>query len=300
MAASALPFDDIRQLLALAPAAPSAPAPPSDALGRVGEIASFIRAWRGGVERPMVTLFAGSHGFSPERTRAEARSGMEAITAGTAPAAQVCRASDVGLRVFELAVDHPTGDISRESAFDEPACAATIAYGMEAIAGGSDLLCIGALGTGSNLPAAAICFAAFGGALSDWIAPGSLQEDGRLLEAACALHLTSARDGLEALRRLGGREIAAMAGAILAARTERTPVLLDGYAAAAAAATLFRLDAGALDHCLAAQAPASGPLRAAFDRLGKRPLLDLCVDAPANCAAPLAAGLVRASAALVL
>ena len=73
------------------------------------------------------------------------------------------------------------------------------------------------------------------------------------MRAAIATHRDHLSDPLEVLRRLGGREIAAMVGAILAARIERTPVLLDGFVACAAAAVLNAIDPATLDHCMAAQ-----------------------------------------------
>uniref|UniRef100_UPI0019534CEB nicotinate-nucleotide--dimethylbenzimidazole phosphoribosyltransferase n=1 Tax=Proteus mirabilis TaxID=584 RepID=UPI0019534CEB len=59
-------------------------------------------------------------------------------------------------------------------------------------------------------------------------------------------------DPLEVLRRVGGRDIAALVGAILAARLQRIPVLLDGYVVTAAAAILHALQPSSLDHCMAA------------------------------------------------
>ncbi len=66
------------------------------------------------------------------------------------------------------------------------------------------------------------------------------------------------RDPLRVLQNLGGRELAAMAGAIVRARTERIPVILDGFICTAAAATLARAQPGALDHCVAGHVSAEG------------------------------------------
>jgi nicotinate-nucleotide--dimethylbenzimidazole phosphoribosyltransferase len=97
------------------------------------------------------------------------------------------------------------------------------------------------------------------------------------------------------LRRLGGRELAAMAGAILGARMNRVPVLIDGYVATAAAAVLFKANPQALDHCMAAHVsaePAHGKL---LQKLGLNPLLDLGMRLGEGSGAALAAGLVRAA-----
>jgi nicotinate-nucleotide--dimethylbenzimidazole phosphoribosyltransferase len=296
MTLSALPFDDLRQLLGVLPEA-AASAPSLASLGRVGELARFVRAWRGAapIERPTVALFAGSHGHAPEATLAEARARMQAISGETAPVARLCRAADIGLRVFELALELPAGDIFREPGLEEVACAATAAYGMEAIAAGPDLLCIGALGPGAELGAAGVCHVLFGGEARLWAAGLEDADAADRLERIGA-DRRSAADPLELLRRFGGREMAAMVGAIVAARMERVPVILDGLPAVAAGALLSRLNDRALDHCLAAQAGPAGALRRALDALDMPPLLDLGSEAE-NCGAPLAALIVKSAAA---
>ncbi len=95
------------------------------------------------------------------------------------------------------------------------------------------------------------------------------------VEKAVALHSDHLDDPLEIMRRLGGREIAAMARAILAARVEKIPVLIDGYVATAAGAILKAANPSALDHCLIGHVSGGpGHLRA-IEMLGKTPLLAL-------------------------
>ena len=89
---------------------------------------------------------------------------VENFAAGGAAINQICVAYDLGLKVFDLALDLPTGDITAEAALDEAGCAATMAFGMEAMAGGVDLLCIGEMGIGNTTVAAAIYAALYGGA----------------------------------------------------------------------------------------------------------------------------------------
>jgi nicotinate-nucleotide--dimethylbenzimidazole phosphoribosyltransferase len=86
---------------------------------------------------------------------------------------QICKTFDLGLKVFELALEKPTKDITQEAAMAEADCAATMAYGMEAIAGGCDLLCIGEMGIGNTTIAAAICHGLYGGKPEDWAGPGT-------------------------------------------------------------------------------------------------------------------------------
>jgi nicotinate-nucleotide--dimethylbenzimidazole phosphoribosyltransferase len=320
MNVSALPFDDFRALLAGLPAADAGAeaqmrtlfakaAERQGSLGRVEDIAAWLAGWSGRsppmVTRPLVAIFAGNHGVlgrgvssQPASATAEA---VEFIAAGGAAVSQACVANDLGLKVFDLALHVPTGDIAREAALDERGCAATMAFGMEAIAGNTDLLCLAGIGAGGPVVAAALLAAVLGGDGGDWLDRSDTDAetfDRRrgAVDAALAHHREHLRDPLEALRRLGGREFAAVAGAILAARMEKVPVLLDGMTALAAASVLMAANPAALDHCrLAALSPGSGAARAA-DRLGLKPLLDLGVRDGQGVGAALAAGLVRASA----
>ncbi|RWN60484.1 MAG: nicotinate-nucleotide--dimethylbenzimidazole phosphoribosyltransferase [Mesorhizobium sp.] len=318
---SALPFDDFRNLLATLPRADTAAEArvralfarvdkPKGSLGRIEDIAAWLAAWSGrappAVNRPLVAIFAGNHGvarhgISPRPVAATANA-VELCAAGGAAINQICIANNLGLKVFDLALHIPTADITEDAALDERGCAATMAFGMEAIAGGADLLCLGDLGVGNSTVAAALLAALFGGSGADWVGSGS-GADGSMrvrkaevVDAALAFHGTSLRDPLDALRRVGGREFAAIAGAILAARTQKIPVLLDGLVATAAAAALHAADATALDHCLLASlSPEPAHARAA-ERLGLRPLLDLGVSHGEGAGAALAAGLVKAAA----
>jgi len=322
MSATGLPFDDIRNLF---PQMPQAATPmledvrardaqltkPAGALGRLEEMVEFLAAWQGKAKptilRPMVAVFAANHGvvaqgvsaFPPEVTRAM----MENFAAGGAAINQICATYDIGLKVFELALDFPTPDITQEPAFDEAACAATFAFGMEAIAGGTDLLCLGEMGIGNTTIAAAIYHALYGGKAEDWVGRGTgIDEAGykRKVDAvarAVALNAGHLTDPLEVLRRLGGREIAAMAGAIMAARLERIPVVLDGYVVTAAAAILHALNPASIDHCIAGHLSAEGAHADVLKRLGKKPLLDLGLRLGEGTGAALAVGVMKAALA---
>jgi nicotinate-nucleotide--dimethylbenzimidazole phosphoribosyltransferase len=321
MSVTGLPFDDFRALikelpgpdtaaLAAARARDSQLTKPPGALGRLEEIAMWLAAWTGrtpSVNRPLVAIFAGNHGvtkhgitpFPPDVTKQMVAN----FSAGGAAINQICVTHDLGLKVFDLALDYPTGDITCEAALSERDCAATMAFGMEAIAGGTDLLCIGEMGIGNTTIAAAINLALYGGTAEEWVGPGTgshgelLRKKIHAVETAVAFHKDHLDDPLEVLRRLGGREIAAMAGAILAARMEKIPVLIDGYVATSAAAILKAANPSALDHCLIGHVSAEpGHLRA-IEKLGKTPLLALGMRLGEGTGAALAAGIVKAAAA---
>ncbi len=228
---------------------------------------------------------------------------VENFAAGGAAINQICVTHDLGLKIFDLALDYPTGDITCEPALSERDCAATMAFGMEAIAGGTDLLCIGEMGIGNTTIAAAINLALYGGEAEDWVGPGTGSEGDVLSRKVAAVkqavefhreHFVRSARSLAAPRwprdRGHGR-------AILAARMEKIPVLIDGYVATAAAAILKAANPSALDHCLIGHVSAEpGHLRA-IERLGKTPLLALGMRLGEGTGAALAAGIVKAAAA---
>jgi nicotinate-nucleotide--dimethylbenzimidazole phosphoribosyltransferase len=320
---SALPFDDFRTLMKALPEGDEAAAnrvrtlfakaeKPTGSLGRMEDVAAWLAKWSGrvppSINRPTVTIFAGNHGvvaqgISPRPIEATAHA-VELCAAGGAAINQVCLAYDLGLKVFDLALHLPTGDITVEAALDERGCAATMAYGMEAVAGGIDLLCLGDLGVGNSTVAAAILCMLYGGSGADWVGPGSgadaamMRRKAEIVDAAVALHGSHRGDPFEVLRRVGGREFAAISGAIIAARAEKVPVILDGYGAMSGAAVLHAVNPGILDHCLLAQRPTDPGLARAAERLGLEPLLDLKLAHGEGVGAALAAGLVKAAALL--
>jgi nicotinate-nucleotide--dimethylbenzimidazole phosphoribosyltransferase len=284
---------------------------PPGSLGRLEEIVEWLAAVQGRPEptlaRPLVAVFAANHGVVAQGVSpypSEVTGQMLAnFTAGGAAINQICAAFDLGLKVFDLALDMPTGDITTGPAMDEAACAATMAFGMEAIAGGTDFLILGEMGIGNTTIAAAIYHALYGGSASDWVGRGTGVDDAGLrrkreaVAKAVMLNQGHLRDPLEVLRRLGGREVAAIAGAILAARTQRVPVLLDGYVVCAAAAVLHALDPSTLDHCVAGHVSAEGAHAEVLRRLGKPPLLDLGMRLGEASGAALAFALVKAALA---
>lgn len=317
---SGLPFDDYRELLRSMPGPDQAArgraaersrvlSAQGPALGRLGELAEWQAAWTGrdpAVLRPLVALFAGTHGIEAHgvsrRASGETQAMIEHAAAGGAALNQLCAANDLGLKVFDLALHLPVGDITIEPALDERGCAATMAFGMEAIAGGIDLLCPATVGAGGTTAAAAIMAALFGGKGADWVGPDDdaamRARRADVVERALATHGAHLKDPLEVLRRLGGREFAAVAGAILAARAEKVTVVLDGYVPLAAAAVLHAANPAALDHCLLAHLSTEPGMATAAERLKLRPLLDLSLGDGEGIGAALAASVVRNAVAV--
>ncbi|MBC7478502.1 MAG: nicotinate-nucleotide--dimethylbenzimidazole phosphoribosyltransferase, partial [Pseudorhodobacter sp.] len=149
--------------------------------------------------------------------------------------------------------------------------------------------------------AAAIACALFGGQPADWVGRGTGVDDAGLSRKADAvargLARHPSRDPLDVMRCLGGREVAAMAGAMLRARTLHVPVILDGFIACAAAAVLHKANPAAIDHCIAGHVSAETAHVRLLDALGKPPLLNLGLRLGEGSGAALALGIIKAAAA---
>src|SRR5690606_33511324 len=158
-------------------------------------LVEWLARWQGrsppGLDNPMVAIFAGNHGVTDQGVSAyprEVTAQMVAnFTDGGAALSQICALHELNLRVFELALELPTGDITLAPAMDDKMCAATIAYGMEAIAGRPDCLAIGEMGIGNTTVAAAIFAALFGGTGAEWVGRGTGIDDEGLRRKADAV-----------------------------------------------------------------------------------------------------------------
>jgi len=284
---------------------------PPGALGRLEELSEWLCLWQGRhpprLDRPRVAVFAGNHGVARRGVSAypaEVTKQMVAnFIAGGAAVNQLCLAADAELRVYEMDLDNPTADFSAGPALDEEECAKAFAYGMMAVETGLDLIALGEMGIANTASAAALCCGLFGGSASEWVGPGTgvagaaLARKIAVVDEALALHRPALSDPFEVMRRLGGRELAAIAGAVIAARLAHVPVLLDGFASTAAAALLEVASPGALDHCLVAHCSAEPGHRRLLERLGKRPLLDLGMRLGEASGAALAIPLLRSAIA---
>jgi nicotinate-nucleotide--dimethylbenzimidazole phosphoribosyltransferase len=284
---------------------------PAGALGRLEELAAWCATWQGRhppqVERPRTCVFAGNHGVAalgvsayPAAVTAQM---VRNFTAGGAAVNQLCKVIDADLRVFEMALEQPTQDFTKAAAMTEEECARAMAYGMMAVEPGIDVLALGEMGIANTTSAAALCLALFGGTAADWVGPGTgvsgtaLQTKTEVVAAGVALHRSHFTDPLEVLRRLGGHELAALAGAILAARMARIPVILDGFACTAAAAVLYALDKKTLDHCVVAHVSAEPGHRRLLQQIDKTALLDLGMRLGEGSGATLAIALLKSAIA---
>lgn len=315
------PFDDIRAL-AMQPAEPDAQAGAKvhEALGQMGRPNDFGRleeaaAWLAGwqkrypprIEKATLAILAGSHGLAQagvslatdERTRTH----LQALRTGQAPLSAIAAQVGADIRVMELALEVPTGNITQGSAMSEQDCTATMAYGFEVLEGEPDLLALGVSGAGIGTAAAAVACALYGGTADYWVRPGpGTPEDMTrkrtdLVNDALKLHRKHISDPLEALARLGGRELAACVGAILAARLQGVPVILDGFATTIAAGVVHAINPQALSHVLAAHETRRPAHQAALERIGLQPLLGLEFQTGGGLGSAAAVGMLRTACA---
>ncbi len=259
---------------------------PPGALGRLEDIAQWYAGWRGDVRpkvtAPQIIVFAGNHGVAAQGVSAFPPEVTEQMVLnfqhGGAAINQLARAAGATLDVYALELDRPTDDFTKGPAMSEQDAVSALLAGWNAVREGADLLVVGEMGIGNTTPAAALAAALLGGDAADWTGRGTGVDDAglanksRVVAEGLALH-KDAGDGIEIMRRLGGRELAAMAGAIARARSLRIPVILDGFICTAAAACLAYTTKGALDHCIAGHLSAEGAHARLLDALGKEPLL---------------------------
>jgi nicotinate-nucleotide--dimethylbenzimidazole phosphoribosyltransferase len=283
---------------------------PPGSLGRLEDLVAWLARWQGHpprLDRVDILVFAGNHGVTRQGVSAYPAAVtaqmVQNFAAGGAAINQLARTAGATLRVIPLALDAPTADFTQAAAMDEPAFLAAVAAGFSAVDLASDLVCIGEMGIGNTTAAAALAAALFGGDGARWAGRGTGVDDVGLgrkraaIDAALARHAALFDDPLALAAALGGRELAAIMGAAIAARRARVPVVLDGFVATAAVAPLAKLALGALDHALAAHVSAEAAHRALLAALALAPLLDLGLRLGEASGAALAVPLLRAALA---
>jgi len=284
---------------------------PPGSLGMLEALAEWLARWQGRamprLERVDILVFAGNHGVTARGVSAYpsavTRQMVANFAAGGAAINQLARVAAAELRVIPLALETPTADFTEAPAMDEAAFVAAVSAGAAAVAEGTDLLCLGEMGIGNTTAAAAVAAGLFGGDGERWAGRGTGNDDAGMqrkraaIDAALARHAAVLADPLALAAALGGRELAAILGAVLAARQGGVPVLLDGFVCTAAAAPLAVLASGALDHAWLAHVSAEPGHRMLAERLRLRPLLDLGMRLGEGSGAALAVPLLRAALA---
>jgi nicotinate-nucleotide--dimethylbenzimidazole phosphoribosyltransferase len=282
---------------------------PLGSLGRLEELVAWLGRWQGR-ETPQlddvsVLVFAGNHGVVARGVSAYPASVTAQMVAnferGGAAINQICKSVGATLRVIPLNLDTPTSDFTEKQAMTEAEFVEAVAAGYDAVPARADLVCLGEMGIGNTTAASALAASLLGGGGERWAGRGTgLDDEGmarkrEAIDAGLTRHRTHHADPLAASMILGGRELAAILGATLAARRHRIPVLLDGFVATAAAAPLARLNPSALDHAQVAHCSAEAGHRGLCDALGMRPILDLDMRLGEGSGAALSVSVLRAA-----
>lgn len=283
---------------------------PPGSLGRLEDLAIFMAGVQG-TDRPVLEnaqaiVFAGNHGICAQGVnpypQAVTRQMVANFEAGGAAINQLCRANGAALSVIALDLDRPTADFTQCPAMTEAETLEAMTRGASAVDPQAHVLILGEMGIGNSTIAAALARATFGGTAADWVGPGTGSDASGMslkacvIEAGIARHPQVQRDPFAILATFGGREQAAICGAVLAARKLQIPVILDGFICTAAAATLHPLG-GVLDHCIAGHVSAEPGHKRLLQAIGKSPLLDLGLSLGEGSGAALALGLLRAALA---
>lgn len=284
---------------------------PAGSLGRLEEIALFLAGWQGrtrpAIDRGRVVVFAGNHGVAARGVSAfppEVTVQMVAnFEAGGAAINALAGAAGLDLKVVAIELDRPTADFTAAPAMSVEECLAALSAGAAAVDPELDLLVVGEMGIGNSTAAAALCARSLGGDAAMWVGPGTgvdragIDRKIAVVDAAIAFHADGPLTAFETLRRVGGREIAAIAGAIVRARQLRVPVVLDGFISCSAIAALWAQAPGITAHCLAGHCSAEPGHSRLLDHLGLDPLLRLGMRLGEASGAAVAVAVIRSALA---
>ncbi len=284
---------------------------PAGSLGRLEELAIFFAGWQGRarpqINRARAAIFAGNHGVTVHGVSAfppSVTAQMVAnFAAGGAAINALSEAAGLELTVVALDLDRPTADFTGDAAMSEAECLDALNRGAAVVDTDLDLIVLGEMGIGNSTAAAALCARSFGGGATDWAGPGTgidghgVARKAAVIDRAIAFHADAPRTAFETLRRVGGREIAAIAGAILRARQLGIPVLLDGFIGTSAIAPLAADNPAITDHCLAGHCSAEPGHKRLLGRLDLDPLLTLDMRLGEGSGAAVATNIVRSALA---
>lgn len=284
---------------------------PAGSLGRLEDLAVFFAGWQG-IERPRIdraraAIFAGNHGMTVHGVSAFPASVTAQMVAnfraGGAAINALSAAAGLELVVTDIDLEVPTADFTVAPAMTDEECLAALSAGTTAVDEDLDLLVVGEMGIGNSTAAAALCARSFDGPASDWVGPGTgVDAEGvarktGVVDTALAFHAQAPADAFETLRRVGGREIAAIAGAVVRARQLGIPVVLDGFISGSALAPLAADNPAITAHCIAGHVSAEPGHARLLARLGLSPLLSLGMRLGEGSGAAVSVGVIRAAIA---
>lgn len=274
-------------------------------IGRLKAPLSLIAAWQDAplpqLARPLIAVFAGTHGVAEQLGYEDiilaSKARVASLTEGQAAVRGIAGELGAAYKVYEFGLDYPSVDFTEGESLNERDCAAAIAFGMEVVAEGADVIVLGNAGLGAATAAAAMNIALYGGAADYWAGGEGAEDRIKVVEKGISAHRGKTSDPLDVLRIFGGREIAGLIGAILAARHQNIPILLDGYVSCTAAAILHSIDPATIEHCIASHISAEPAHDALLSRLGLTPVVNLDINIGDGTGGALALAILKAASA---
>lgn len=276
--------------------------------------------------RAPIVLFAGDHGITAQGVSAYPSAVtvqmLHNFAGGGAAISVLARELGVPLTVIDagtlspsdipgVTTDKPrrgTADFSQEPAMAGEELSFSLAAGRRAVLratqGGADLVILGEMGIGNTTAAAAIAAALLGARAADLVGAGTgLDADGmnhkaRVIETALAKHGLDAANPLQVLACVGGLEIAALTGAIIAAAQAGVPVLVDGFIVSVAAFGAVRINPSCAPWLIFSHRSLERGHRLVLEALGAEPILDLKLRLGEGSGAALALPILRLACAL--
>ena len=280
---------------------------PQGSLGRLEELIVELAKMTGEpfpeVSRPGVIVFAADHGITEEGVSAypkEVTQQMVLNFLNNGAAINVfSRAIDAYFDIVDIGIDadleaeglssrkvrYGTRNFYKENALTKEEVLQAIKAGQEQaaqmIGQGAKLLILGEMGIGNTTPSSAIISVVSGKSPTSLVGKGTGLKSGGILHKLEIIEESIARrnpdptDPMDILMKIGGLEIAGMAGAMLYAASQRTPVLVDGFITTTAAVLANMLKRGAADYMFVGHQSAEPGHRIAIELLGKKPILQL-------------------------
>ena len=282
---------------------------PKGSLGKLENYAIWMAGWQKKQKPKMdnfkCIIFAGNHGMAKKNVSAYPSEVTKQMVTnfrnGGAAINQLCQLANISLSIIPIYLKKPTKDFSLEKAMSEDETYSAMEKGFNAVPSNCDLLVLGEMGIANTTAATAISCALFKGSVKKWTGYGSgvckqkLKNKISVIETALKLHGKKFDNVCEILATFGGREMAAIAGSVIAARVFGIPVLLDGFISTAAAATLTLFKKNMLDHCLISHLSSEPGHKGIILKLKKEPIIDLNMRLGEGSGGAIAALIIRAA-----
>ena len=282
---------------------------PANSLGQLEDIAVFLSSWgkktMKDMEKISTIVFAGNHGVCrqsvnpfPQEVTFQM---VETFKSGKAAINKICELNGINLEVIPIDLDKPTADISVGPAMDETEFLDAFNIGLSAVSESMDLITLGEMGIGNTTIASALCYHFFNNEVSSWVGPGTgstqnqIIHKGEIIEKAVKINKQSIGRPLQAGVVLGGREQAAICGAVVAAKHYSVPVILDGFICTAAVLPIFFERRDILDHCLIGHSSKEPGHQLLLKMLKKKPILNLDMALGEGSGAALATSIAKAA-----